>query len=161
MKIIIILTLAGLLTSCSSLKKSVTYGSLAGAALGGVAGSSLSPDSYSKTPNTLIWGGVGALIGAGLGLFFYQDDPENRELPSMILPEKRDKQIDYYTAPIIVPGVSKKYKVEETPLPEHLKSRIPNPFVIEHVIPEQVQKLNDGRSITVEEHKAWEVSFEN
>lgn len=160
MKILVSLMVFVSLSSCSSLRKSVVYGSLGGASLGAMAGSSLSPDSYSKTPNALIWGGLGTLIGAGLGWFFYQDDPENKELPSMIRPESRKKEVDHYSAPIIIPEISKKYKIESSPLPDYLKNKVPNPYVIEHVIPEQIQKLDNGRSITVEEHKAWEISFE-
>ena len=151
-----------LLSACSSLKKSVFYGGLAGAAIGAAAGNTLSPDPESRIPNTAVWGSLGALAGAAIGYFFHMDDPENRELPSMILPSgevplSKDKKIN---EAIVIPSDSRKYKVETGPLPIHLKGKVKNPYIIEHVIPERVEELKNGKTITIEGHKAWEVSFE-
>ena len=148
-------------SSCSSLRKSLTYGGLTGGAIGAFAGSSLSPDSYSKTPNTLVWGGVGALIGASLGYFFFQDDPENRDLPQMRhKDEKRMKTSEDFSAPTIIPTEARKYKIKDGPLPDSLKSKIPRPSIIEMTIPEQIQKLDNGRTLVIEEHKATEIVYE-
>ena len=147
--------------SCTSLRKSLVYGGLSGAAIGGFAGSSLSPDSYSKTPNALIWGGLGLAAGAALGYFFFNDDPENRELPQMIL--KKDKKIrtsDDFSAPVIIPSSATKYKVRDVDLPASLKSKVPRPSIIELTIPERIQKLENGRTLVIEEHKATEVVYE-
>lgn len=150
------------LCSCSSMRKSVIYGGLAGAAIGAVAGNSLSPDPESRMPNTAVWGSLGALGGAALGYIFHMDDPENRDLPSMILPSgeiplSRDKKLN---EAIVIPSDSKKYEVEAGPLPDHLKGKVKQPYIIEHVIPERVEELKNGKTITIEAHKAWEVSFE-
>lgn len=149
-----------LVTGCSTLKKSMIYGGLGGAAVGAVAGINLSPDEYSKTANGMIWGGVGALIGAGMGYIFFSDDPENMDLPTMILPEEKRKSVDDVAYPQIIPSSVKAYKVEAGPLPDHLKGKAPNPLLIEHTIPERTEKLNGGRTITIDEHKAWEVTYE-
>lgn len=151
-----------LLISCSSLKKSVIYGGLAGAAIGAAAGNALSPNPESRMPNTAVWGSLGLLGGAALGYLFHMDDPENRELPSMILPSgeapsAKDKKLN---EAIVIPSDSRKYKVEAGPLPTHLKGKVKNPYIIEHVIPERVEELRNGKTITIEAHKAWEVSFE-
>lgn len=148
--------------SCSSMRKSIVYGGIAGATIGAVAGNALSPDSESRIPNTAVWGSIGVLGGALLGYLFHMDDPENRELPSMILPEgeaplSRDKKLN---EALVIPADSKKYKVETGPLPTHLKGKVKNPFIIEHIIPERVEELKNGKTITIESHKAWEVSFE-
>lgn len=157
-----LLILLILLSSCSSLKKSIIYGSLAGAAIGAVAGNTLSPDSESRMPNTAMWGSLGTLGGATLGYIFHMDDPENRDLPSMILPSGEapltsDKKLK---EALVIPADTKKYKVETGPLPIHLKGKVKNPYIIEHVIPERVEELKNGKTITIEAHKAWEVSFE-
>jgi hypothetical protein len=161
MKVLSLITLLSILTlSCTSLRKSLVYGGISGGAIGGFAGSSLSPDSYSKTPNTLIWGGVGVALGAALGYFFFKEDPENRDLPQMILDDKKMKTSEDFTAPFIVPTKAVQYKIKEGSLPESLRSKIPKPSIIEMTIPERIQKLENGRTLVIEEHKATEIVYE-
>ncbi len=162
MKPILILLILAILTSCSSLRKSMMYGGISGGVLGGTAGNMLSPNKESVSPNMVIWGGLGALIGAGLGYFFWKDDPENKELPSMLIPmsTKNNVSNDDFEKALVLPSSSKKYRVEKGPVPEYLKGKVNDPYVIEHVIPERTEKLINGKSITIESHKAWEVTFE-
>jgi hypothetical protein len=139
----------------------LVYGGLSGAAIGGFAGSSLSPDSYSRTPNALIWGGVGLLTGAALGYYFFNEDPENRDLPQMILKnEKKLKTPEDFSAPMVIPTSATKYKVKDSDLPDSLKSKVPKPSIVEMTIPERIQKLENGRTIIIQEHKAVEVVYE-
>lgn len=146
--------------SCSSLKKSVVWGGVSGASIGAVAGSAFSPDKYSRTGNSLIFGGLGALIGAGLGWMFFKDDPENRDLPSMILERGRDNQEEYKEVGTkIIPKESKIFKVQNLDLPLDLKRRVEAPTVIEHIIPEREEKTG-SKSLIIQEHKAWEVLYE-
>lgn len=161
MKNISILTILLIVSSCSSLKKSMVYGGISGGAIGAFVGSSLSPDSYSKTPNALLWGGVGALAGAALGYFFFKDDPENGVLPQMILKdEKRMRTTEDFSAPMIIPTEANMYKVRDIPLPDSLRSKVPHPSIIEMTIPERIQRLENGRTIVIEAHKATEIVYE-
>ena len=149
------------LTSCTSLRKSMVYGGLAGGAIGAYAGSALSPDSYSKAPNALLWGGVGSLAGAALGYFFFHDDPEKRDLPQMILKDQNKiRSTEDFSAPMIIPTEASKYKINSGPLPDSLRSKVPHPSIIEMTIPERIQHLENGRTIVIEAHKATEVVYE-
>lgn len=164
MKALQLLILGTCLTtsSCSTMRKSLFYGGLSGITLGIVGGSVLSPNKESTIPNMAVWGSIGTLIGAGLGYFFFMDDPENREMPSMILPKQKmdENPVSRMESISITPTDSKKYKVETGPLPINLKGKAKSPFIIEHEIPERVEQLENGKTITVEKHKAWEMSYE-
>ena len=164
-----------MITSCSTMKRSIFYGGLSGITLGVAGSAALSPNKESIAPNMAIWGSLGALIGAGLGYFFFVDDPENRELPSMIQGNlynngklKNSNSMGPYDlapikdieAKIVTPKDSKKYKLESGPIPDHLKGKVQAPYIIEHEIPERVERLENGKAITIEKHKAWEVDYE-
>lgn len=71
-KFVIILSLYTL-TSCSSLRKQVTYSSISGALLGGVVGKELSPNKESDGFNTIIGAASGAVLAGVLGYFLYED----------------------------------------------------------------------------------------
>jgi hypothetical protein len=156
-----------LISSCSTMRKSIFYGSLSGISLGIVGSVTLSPNKESIAPNMAVWGSIGALVGATLGYLFFMDDPENRDLPSMMPTDRASRNRNEYLNPInkleaatITPSDSKKYKMESGPLPAHLKGKVQTPVIIEHEIPERIEHLENGKAITVEQHKVWEVDYE-
>ncbi|MDO9181945.1 MAG: hypothetical protein Q7U04_06035 [Bacteriovorax sp.] len=167
LKILFLSSLLLITTSCSTMRKSVFYGGVTGITFGIVGSATLSPNKESIAPNMAVWGSLGALVGVALGYLFFMDDPENRELHSMMPTGGTQKPKAESFAPInrieavtITPTDSKKYKLESGPLPDHLKGKVQTPFIIEHDIPERVEHLENGKAITVEQHKAWEVDYE-
>lgn len=160
MKTIILLIVMTQFVSCSTLRKSVVWGGVTGATIGATAGSAFSPDKYSRGANSMIFGGLGALVGAGLGWLFFSENPDNKELPSMILKESKPTSAEIAESETrIVPNESRIYKVKELELPENLKKKVQAPTVIEHLIPERQEK-SGGKSVIIQEHKAWEVLYE-
>ncbi len=78
-KIVPILSLY-ILTSCSSLKKQVTYTSITGSLLGGVIGKELSPNKESDPFNTVIGAVAGAVLAGTLGYYLYEDGNPTKNL---------------------------------------------------------------------------------
>lgn len=151
------------MTSCSSLKKSLVYSGLGFGLAGGLVGSTLSPDKYSKPHNTAIGASVGVLLGAGVAYMLWKDNPENMDLKTMIIPREKINEGDTFQSPtFVIPKSSHRYKVEELDIavPPEVKAKLPKPNVIEHLIPEREVKMENGRTISIEEHKAWEVLYE-
>jgi phage tail tape-measure protein len=88
MKNVSFLILSFVLVSCSTYKKTITYSSISGAVAGGMAGAALSPDSYSRPHNAVIFGAVGALTAGFLGHFLYNEDPRNRKFDELKLDDE-------------------------------------------------------------------------
>jgi hypothetical protein len=166
MKIVIVFLI--ICSSCSSMKKSKIYGTsagvLVGGLLGGFVGKELSPNSQSDQLNTLLGSGIGALsFGAGgyyIGKNMYSSNPENfKGDPIKIKKIKKDQQTylinnDLGLNKINIDtkkSIKKAYEVEiENKLPNHLKQKVLKQVVIEHLIPAQEIKLDDGRLIYFE-----------
>ncbi|MBC7540150.1 MAG: hypothetical protein H7281_15100 [Bacteriovorax sp.] len=152
------------ITSCSTTKSSILYGGLAGAAVGGIAGYSFSPDKESDGFNTIVWGAVGAAIGAGIGYLLNSDDPDNKEMSQMI---KRDKLNDSPNPipedlgfKLVEPSESKSYLVPAQNLPERLKGLVKKQIITEHTILERVEKKEGGKTIVYPETKVYEYDYQ-
>lgn len=163
----IILVMSLILSSCSTLKKSIIYPSIGGAVLGGAAGYTLSDEDkgHSKSGNAAIYGGLGALLGAGLGLLLYKDHPDNQKLTHAMevtppfAPIKKE-------SPFEVSLKKKKAKKElvlkaqnEDVIPEELKSKLKRPRVKIYEIPERVIE-KDGKQVVIEKTKGYEYVIE-
>ena len=85
----------------------------------------------------------------------------------MILEESEKNEIPFIQEDSFFKGIKrefklralKKYEVPLENLPENLKGKAKKQFVMEYLIPEEVIDL-DNRTITVEEHKAYENMYE-
>lgn len=166
-----ILTLSLLASSCSSLRGTLITGSVIGGTLGGMSGVIFSPNKESKAGNALVFGALGAGLGALLGHYFYTTDPENRDLKQMILDDDKQKN-SKKEVPLfdfnpdlknIKPDVTfkpvKKYEVPLEKLPKDLEGKVKKQFLMEYETEGKTIQY-EGRTIEIAPFKAWEHVYE-
>ena len=160
---IIILT-SLFLTSCSSVNSTLIYGSLSGASVGAIAGHTLSPDKESDMFNTVTWGVVGAVVGAGLAYLLRADDPDNKEMKQMIRPEKKNDDFtplnEDFGFQLIKPTSSTSFVVPNQIVPDRLKDKVKKQIVTEHIINERIEKKDGGKTIFYPETKVYEYDYQ-
>ena len=152
------------LSSCSSLSKSKTYGSITGAVLCGLLGSymggELSPNESSRGFNKTLGGvsgaGLCAVGGYFLGRSLYQSDPRNIEDTPLEFRRKQDtpKQEvlseEYSNINFSDLSLEEDYQ-NEIPiikkLPENLKDKVKRQRLIHYRVKPQTITTKDGRTI--------------
>lgn len=149
MKIILLGILILSVPSCSTIKKTLIYSSLAGGATGATAGAMLSPNKESRGANAAVFGLVGAGLAALAGYALYKDDPRNYKLDQMLM-DKKKTNIPYDPNAIeiglgnlnIDANLSKEeaYKVPVKELPEKLKGKVNRQFLIKYQSKERYVK---------------------
>lgn len=165
----ILILITVLLNSCTSVQKQKLYAGIAGAAVAGIVGAQLgkelSPNKQSDRLNQAIGTGVGilsgAFIGAKIGESLWEANPENRQLPSMLLPDENPNLPETPKAQvkILTPSNPKKIKIE-TEMPSFLKGKVKEANVLTYDIEAYEEETDDGRKIYHEPHKAYEYTFE-
>lgn len=166
MKALYLIFLALILSSCSTLKKSIIYPSVGGLIIGAAGGHTLSDEEkgHSKTGNAAIYGGIGALVGAGLGYLLYKDHPDNKKLQHALniedeiknmpkaseYPELKNRKLNgYFKLPIQSSGH----------IPSELMHKLKSPTVKVYEIPSKVIE-RDGKQIVIEKTKGYEYVLE-
>lgn len=142
MKSYLILILCGVVTSCSTMKKTIIYSSLAGGMTGATAGVLLSPNKESKGANAAVFGLIGAGIAALAGYALYKDDPRNYKLDNMLQEKPISKSNRFNPNELeiglgnfkIDANLNKKeaYEVPVKSLPEKLKGKVNKQFLIKY-----------------------------
>jgi hypothetical protein len=136
-------------TSCSSMKKTLIYSSLAGGMTAATAGVMLSPNKESKGANAALFGVLGAGVAALAGYALYKDDPRNYKLKNMLIPPKTPiSEINPNGLEIglgnlkIDANLSKQeaYKVPVRNLPEKLKGKVNKQYLIKYQSKERYVK---------------------
>ncbi|MCF8060737.1 MAG: hypothetical protein K9K67_15650 [Bacteriovoracaceae bacterium] len=137
------------MTSCSSMKKTLIYSSLAGGMTAATAGVMLSPNKESKGANATLFGVLGAGVAALAGYAMYKDDPRNYKLKNMLIPPKtpisemssNDLEIGLGNLKIDA-NLNKKeaYKVPVRNLPEKLKGKVNKQYLIKYQSKERYVK---------------------
>ncbi len=172
MRILKLLCLLTALVSCSTLKRSITTGTLIGSGVGATGGYLFSPNKESKDKNAYVFGIIGALAGAGLG--YLLDGNKPIETKKMILPadigngvEEQNQALPLFDFAPELKGIKpevnfkpvSKYEVPITKLPKALEGKVKKQYVIEYEAPEQTININN-RTINIGSFKAWEHIYE-
>ena len=139
------------ISSCSSMKKTIIYSSLAGGVAGVSTGVLLSPNQKSNAPNAALFGILGAGITALTSAILYKKDPRNYSLKNMLLGKsERNNSSNKLAIDVghlkIDANIKEAYRVPLKKLPKKLKSKIADKigrqYLIRHQSPERV--VRDG-----------------
>lgn len=168
--IVLVLVWAIFISGCSSLRGSLITGSVLGGSLGAMSGVVFSPNKESKSGNALVFGAIGAGLGALLGHYFYTSDPENRDLKQMIFDEDKQKvkkEVPLFDfnpdlkniKPDVIFKPVKKYEVPMEKLPKDLEGKVKKQFLLEYETEGKTIQY-EGRTIEISPFKAWEHVYE-
>lgn len=167
MKLSLIFSLI-LLSSCSTLKKSIGAGAIIGGVVGGTGGAVFSPDEFSRDRNAYMGSMIGALAGAGLA-YLMHDEPKKKVASPMLLdePSELHKEVPLFDfspeLKHIRPEVNfkpvKKYEVPLEKLPTELEGKVKKQFIIEYESDARTLEI-DNRTIQISPFKAWEHVYE-
>lgn len=147
--------------SCSSMKKTLIYSSLAGGLAGTTMGIVLFPNPESRLGNALVFGGLGAGSAAFMGYLLYRDDPRNYHLKSMLL-ENRPQEINLPLGNLNIRAVlqsEEAYKLPVKKLPPKLKGKVGKQYLIRYKAKERYIKQG-GKTYYIPEFEIYEHSFE-
>lgn len=137
------------LVSCSSMKKTIIYSSLAGGMTGATAGALLSPNKESKGANAAVFGLIGAGVAALTGYALYKDDPRNYKLDNMLMDQKKPlseinpNELEIGLGNLKIDANLNKTEAYEVPvksLPEKLKGKVNKQYLIKYQSKERYVK---------------------
>jgi hypothetical protein len=160
---ILIITFSVFISSCSSLDKSMIYSGLSTAVIGGFVGKYASPDKESDKFNIGIGAAAGALIGAGIGAYFFNQDPDNRTMKTMLEINPDDKnKLNQESFDIGSPINEKYYTVypDTSKVPSHLKDKIKKQIIIEKTMPAREIIGKNGKTTIIPETKILEYDYQ-
>lgn len=158
-----------LITSCSSLKRTLLTSAATGAMVGATGGATFSPNEDSVNQNAYLFGLVGAAAGVGLGLLIH-DDPKKQTMQSpMILDQEKEvhKEVPLFDfspelrhlKPEVTFKPTKKYEVPLEKLPKELEGKVKKQYIIEYESEARTMDLGN-RTIQISPFKAWEHVYE-
>ena len=170
-KLIMFLMFSLFLSGCSSLRGSISTGSIIGGSLGAMSGMVFSPNKESRNGNALIFGSLGAGAGALLAHYLYTSDPENKDLKQMMIPDdplkKKGEEVPLFDfSPELKnmkPELSfkpiKKYEVPIEKLPESLQGKVKKQYLLEYESEAKTIQYQ-GKTIEISPFKAYEHVYE-
>lgn len=157
------------LSSCSTLKRSLIAGAMAGGTLGATGGAVFSPQKNAQDKNAYVFGVAGAVLGAGIAYLLW-DEPKPKQMQTpMILDETPKKtELPLFDFAPELEGVRPevnfrplgKYEVPVADLPPALEGKVKKQFIIEYEA--EARTINLGnRTIEISPFKAWEHVYED
>ena len=168
MKINILIALL-FISSCSSVQKSITAGSLVGASVGSVGGVIFSPNKESINKNGFLFGAIGALLGGIVGNLLH-DHPKKQSLLNEMILDEKPQEIE--PVPLfdfseelkgLNPNISfkpiNKYEVPLKKLPKELEGKVKRQYVIEYETQPQTIRIGK-KTLEIAPFKAWEHVYE-
>lgn len=160
------------ISGCSTLRGSITSGGIIGGTLGAMSGAIFSPNKESVPGNALVFGAIGAGAGALLAHYLYINDPENRDLKQMMIPElapinKKSEEVPLFDfhpeLKNIKPDLSfkpvKKYEVPIEKLPPNLVGKVKKQYLMEYESEGRTIQY-EGKTIDIGPFKAYEHVYE-
>ncbi len=152
------------LSSCSSLKKTVVYSSLAGSIVGAAGGMALSPDEESRGANAAVFGLIGAGVAALTGYAMYKEDPRNSKLKPMLDMKNEDPN----TVDLGLDGInieanlkpSEKFLSPKIKLPKKLEGKVKKQYLIKYEAKERY--INKGsKTYYIPPFEIYEHAYDN
>ena len=127
-----------LLSSCSTLKRTIIYSAFSGTIAGTTAGVALSPTKKDRGANAIVFGLVGAGVAGLTGYALYRDDPRNYKLRQMLTPPKEKENPDELSlglGPLNLKAQLNKDEIYHVPakkLPDKLKGKVGKQYLIKY-----------------------------
>jgi hypothetical protein len=162
-----------LLSSCSTLKKSVITSALISGVVGSVGGHIFSPTEKDRNKNAFLFGTLGAAAGAGIAYGFHEKPISQRKLKHMLLEDrKREALKNSQELPLFdfSPELKKmspkvdfkpvsKFAVPLKDLPPELQGKVKKQYIIEYQSDAKTLKIGN-RTFEISPFKAWEHVYE-
>ena len=131
------------LASCSSLKRTVVYSSLAGGLASSLAGAALSPTKKDRGANAVVFGLLGAGVSGVAGYALYKDDPRNYKLKHMLKGQERPNTMNIGLGPLNLNAQLNKDEIYQVPvkeLPKELRGKVGKQYLIKYQAKERYIK---------------------
>jgi hypothetical protein len=167
--IIRLLLMGALLSSCSTLKKSMMSSALIGGVVGGLGGSIFSPSKKDQDKNAFLFAGIGSATAAAVAYLAHERPIHQKQLKHMMMDEsnKVQKELPLFDfspeLKSLKPNVDikpvSKYQVPLKELPDELKGKVKKQFIIEYQSEAKTIKIGN-KTFEIGPFKAWEHVYE-
>jgi hypothetical protein len=170
MKLLNMLTIFLLISSCATRKKTVIYSALATSLAGAMIGKAVSPNESSNSVNMAGGMIVGAIVGGVYGDSVYKDRHPNIEMKELPLdlkypsnsPEKYNElSLSNLGIPAYMPEIKESTERKYVQVDKEHQGIVQKQYVIEHVIDKRSIITPNGKKYIYPKMKILEVGVES